>query len=166
MERVSESIYITDLIAVVGWDGALRYPQSRVVELDEYLSIKVPLIGVQKKRHLLKRLATIQAISRMKLRQLHSGHEVLNPSKNLVAGKLVKRHPSGERIATGRHARTKNHVGLISLERLEQLSEHFGRVLAVCVQHNDDVQPSLDRVLVTGFLIAAVSEVLSIAVDG
>ena len=72
---------------------------------------------------------------------------------------LVERHAalSGRPLDHG--PRAEDGVGLLVQQRGQDLGERFGCVLAIAVEHHDDVEAVLDGQLVAGLLVAAVAEV-------
>ena len=45
------------------------------------------------------------------------------------------------------------------------MRQEFGSILAIAMEQNDDVEPMLNEVLIAGFLIAAVAQVLGVFQD-
>src|SRR5215831_10091702 len=98
IESVGHPVNVAYLVAVIRGDGPLGDPQSRFMKLDEYLSIEMPLIGIQQKGNLLERLTTVQPVAGMKLGEFHSDNMIFEPGEDLVADKLVQRHAARARI--------------------------------------------------------------------
>ena len=79
----------------------------------------MPFVGVEQKWHALERFATVEPVTGMEFRQIHTDDVILKPGQNFVADELIERHAAGERIAACRHARTEYHVGFIIFQRLQ-----------------------------------------------
>ena len=94
------------------------------------------------------------------------GQRVLRRGEDAVADVLVQRHAPAPGRARVEHPRSEDGVALAVLEGGDDLVEDLGRVLAVAVQQDDDVEIVLDRPLVAGLLVAAVAEVAGLADDG
>src|SRR6185369_13155327 len=165
-ERIGDSVHVTDLITIVSRNRPFANTQSRLMKLDQDVSIEVPLVRVLTKGNLLQCRTTIQPISRVEFRETHPCNPVFQPRENLVADEFVFRHSACEWIATIGHAGAKHHVSLISFERREQFRQYFGRILSIGVKHHDDVEPTGDCIFVSGFLVSTVAKVFRVSVNG
>src|SRR5215469_15819075 len=101
----------------------------------------------------------------MKLRQVHAHDSVLETGQDPIPDEFVVWHAAVEGMPTGRHSRSKNHIGLVAFQGLEQLRQGFRRVLTIGVKHYNYVQAFLYGVLITFLLIAAVSQVFRITMQ-
>src|ERR1700730_11805482 len=95
----------------------------------------------------------------MELGQFGLEHEVLEASQDLVADILIEWHPSAAGGSLKDQARPHDRIALPPLQGTDDILEALRCVLAVAVEHDDDVQVVVDRQAVSGLLIAPISKV-------
>src|SRR5262245_35539420 len=98
--------------------------------------------------------------------QIQPGEPVLNRRQNLISHEFVKRHPAAERFTARRHTGTKDHIGFAFDQGLAEERQRLRGILAVPVHESNDIEPSIDSVLITDLLIASVPLVYLVSVDG
>ncbi len=95
----------------------------------------------------------------MELGEIGTQRGVLEPGQDPVADVLVERHAALAGRALDHHPGAEDGVALAGQDRGAHVGQRLGRVLAVPVEHDDDVEPVLDGQSVAGLLVAAVAEV-------
>src|SRR5262245_53159283 len=86
---VAQSVYVADLITIVGGYRALDNPEVGFFELDQNFGVKVPLVGILHEWNSLEGFTAIEPIAGMEFRQVHSDHSILDPGEDPIAEKLV-----------------------------------------------------------------------------
>ncbi len=92
----------------------------------------------------------------MELGQRGSEERVLNGGEDPVSDPLVERHPALQGLARLHHPAAEHCVGLAGGQRLQKVGQALRSVLAVPVDHGDQIELVRDRVGVPRLLVAAV----------
>ena len=163
--RVSETVHMGDLFAVVGRDRHLDDAKPGRLELEDDLGVEVEAVRVRLERDLPQRIRAVRPVPGVPLAELHTREGVLDPGEDAVAEILVSRHATAARSTWGEHPRPKHRVAHAVLERLDDLRQHLGCVLAVTVEENNDVDVVIDRPPATRFLVASIAQVLLVSHD-
>ena len=154
--RVTQSVDVTDFIAVKSRDrqfGDAKIPEH---ELNDNFGVEMKVVRVFFEWHLGQRLGRVKPVTGMELGQRRPENAILEPRQNLVANPFVSRHSAGARRAFIDHARAEDRFGLAGQQRLQQIRQFFGGVLAIAVHEGHDVEAMIDGVAVAELLVAAV----------
>ena len=73
---------------------------------------------------------------------------------------LVKRHSADPSSSLLQHSGPEDGVATTSQERVDQVFDHLGRILAISMEKDDYVQAVLNGSFVCGFLVSSVAEIL------
>ena len=139
--------------------------EAEVGCLHEQLGIKAEVERVSQEGHGQEQLATVGAVARVQVGQLGLEHAVLDTGQGAVGESLVEGHAGLLRRPGDHHARAEYQVGLSRTDRLDQLGDQLRLVLAVGVQHDDDLRVALERLEIAGLLVAAVTDVVRMPDD-
>ena len=157
--RVGDAVDVADLVAVVGGDRHLDDPGSVVVQLQEHLGVEVEAVRVLLEGDAGQRGHREGPVAGVPLGEVQAAHGVLEAGEDAVADVLVERHPTVPGGAGHHHARAHHHISLVRLQRGHDVRQQLRRVLAVAVQHDDEVEALLDRPAIPELLVAAVAQV-------
>src|SRR3954465_13998187 len=91
---------------------------------------------------------------------------VLEGGQDLVADPFIERHPASARRSPIDHARTEDRVCFSGHKGREQLRQFLRRVLPVAMNERHDIEPIVDGVAISEFLVPAVTLVLRRAQNG
>jgi hypothetical protein len=162
---VPEPVHPADLVAVERGDRYLFDALPGLVQLKDDLGVEVEVVRVPLERDLAQRGDPIRAVPAVPLAEIHPRHHVLEAREDAITDELVQRHAPEPSRTRHEHARPEDSVAFVELEGLDDLWQRLGRVLAVGVEHHDDVEPALDRPPVAGLLVASVTEIPWVADD-
>jgi hypothetical protein len=160
---IGQAVHVADFVAVVGGDGDFLDPGLLGEALEQDFGVEMPFVGVVPKRDGLEEMGAVGAVAGVELVQAHAGEAVLQAGQHDVAEELVARHAALERVGLVDHARAQDHVGAVVDERGEHLGEDFGGILAIGMQHDDDIHAAVDGVLEADLLVAAIALVGPVA---
>ena len=162
---VGEAVDVADLVAVVGGDGDLGDALAVGVHLQQDLGVEVEAVAVGLERDRRQRRHRQGPIAAVPLAEREPGDGVLDAGEHPVADVLVQRHPTLAGVAAGHHPGAEDHLGVAAHDRLDDIGQQLGGVLAVTVEQHDDVEAVLDGPAVAELLVAAVAEVAGLADD-
>ena len=163
---VPDAVDVADLVAVVRRDRHLDDPLPDVEQLDDDLGVEVEVVRVEREPDPPQRRHRVGAVAAVELGEPGAQQRVLHSGEESVADVLVERHPPAQRAERRHHPAAEHRVGAALLQRREQPRHLLGRVLAVAVEQDDDVEPALDRERVADLLVAAVALVQLVAQHG
>ena len=126
--------------------------------LDQDLGVKDEVIAVLQKRNGFEKSPRIGAITGVVLRQMEAKDLVLRRGQKAVSEPLPPWHAGFGRIQS-QPARAEHDIGFTAFDDLAQVRDDGRVVLPVRVQHHDDVRAHVERLPVTGLLVAAIAEV-------
>ena len=75
----------------------------------------------------------------------------------LLPDQLIERHAAFTRAGGGEHSRTEHRRRAAGPQRFEQSGQAFRRILAVAMDERDKIVAVLERVMISKFLVSAIS---------
>jgi hypothetical protein len=139
--------------------------EAEVDRLHQQLGVEREVERVAQERHLEQQLARERPVARVHLGEVRAEREVLRGGQAAVGDHLPPRHPARSRPARGEEARAEDEVGVARHDRLDELGDDPGLVLAVGVQHDHHVGVALQRLEVARLLVAPVAHVVRVPED-
>ena len=140
--------------------------KAEVGGLEQDLGVEGEVERVAQEGDLEQQPARVGAVAGVQLREVRPHDPVLDRRQAPVGQVLVdgasRPRAPGARLG---QARAQHEVGLAAQDRRDQLGDQRGLVLAVGVQHHHDVGVALERLQVTGLLVAAVADVVRVPDD-
>ena len=137
---VLHTLHVALFVTVMGWNVELLDPRPDIHGLKQDLGVEVEIVGVDLERHLAQEVGRVGPESRVVLGEMQTGQVVLDDRQDAIAGHLVERHSAGAGAAQIAHAGSQNHVRARALPDLDELREQLGRVLAIAVQEDGEVE--------------------------
>src|SRR4051812_41015166 len=125
---------MTNLITVKGRYRQFLDANSRVVELDNNVSVEMKVVAVPLKRNPPKRAGRVKAIATVELTELRMQHPILKSGQHLITDPLILRHATFQCVAFVDHPRAEYDVRILGDEWCDEVGQFLGRILTNAMQ--------------------------------
>ena len=153
------------VIEVPGPGEYLRDPEVELPGLHQNLRVEAEVDRVAQEGNRQQQLSAVCPVARMQVGQFRAHELVLDCRQGPVGYALVEGHAGLAGRSLDQHPRPEHEISVATLDRLDQLRDQLRLILTIGVEHDHDLSVPLQRLEITGLLIASIADVVRVPDD-